>query len=50
MKSANQHVQNGGRTRVLKAETNYFGALVKLIGHATIPTADEERSRAEAAS
>ncbi|WP_404959158.1 hypothetical protein [Streptomyces sp. 147326] len=43
-------VQGGGRTRVLKAETNYSGGLVKLVGYAKIPTVDEERSRTGVAS
>ncbi|MFE9483425.1 hypothetical protein ACFYNM_33085 [Streptomyces spororaveus] len=45
-----QSVQVGGRTRVMKAETNYSGGPVRLIGYATIPASDEARSRAEAAS
>ncbi|MEU9250829.1 hypothetical protein AB0D66_03145 [Streptomyces sp. NPDC048270] len=43
-------VQGGGLTRVLKAETSYSGGVVKLIGYAKIPAADEARSRAEGGS
>ncbi|MFF4430623.1 hypothetical protein ACFYZ4_15810 [Streptomyces sp. NPDC001513] len=45
--SVSHGVQGGGHTRVLKAETPYSGGLVRLIGYARIPTADEERSPAE---
>ncbi|MFD3329015.1 hypothetical protein [Streptomyces sp. NPDC058701] len=43
-------VQEGGLTRVLKAETTYSGGRVKLIGYARIPACDGERSRAEGVS
>ncbi|MFB7255732.1 hypothetical protein [Streptomyces nojiriensis] len=46
-----QHgVQGGGSTRVLKAETNYSGGVVRLVGYAAIPTLEGTRSRSEGAS
>ncbi|KOV27079.1 hypothetical protein ADK90_02985 [Streptomyces sp. XY413] len=40
-------VQGGGTTRVLRAETDYSGGIVILIGYTAIPAPDEARSRAE---
>ncbi|WP_405789670.1 hypothetical protein OG753_21305 [Streptomyces sp. NBC_00029] len=48
--SVSHGVQGGGCTRVLEAESDYAGALLRLVGFAKIPAADVERSRAEAAS
>ncbi|MCX5582096.1 hypothetical protein [Streptomyces erythrochromogenes] len=39
-------VHPGGRTAVMKAETNYSGGLVKLVGFTAIPAPAGERSRA----
>ncbi|MCI4081586.1 hypothetical protein MRQ86_14785 [Streptomyces sp. MMS21 TC-5] len=42
-----QHsVHPGGRTAVMKAETNYSGGLVKLVGFTAIAASSGERSRA----
>ncbi|MFD4864599.1 hypothetical protein [Streptomyces sp. NPDC058412] len=47
-----QHSVQGedGRTRVMKAETNYSGGPVRLVCFATIPVLEGERSRVEVAS
>ncbi|BDH16220.1 hypothetical protein [Streptomyces hygroscopicus] len=41
------HVQGDGRTRVLKAEADYAGAWLHLVGYAKIPAPEAVRSRAE---
>ncbi|MFI5616718.1 hypothetical protein [Streptomyces sp. NPDC051567] len=40
------HVHRNGRTRVLTAETDCAGAELHLVGFATVPAPDRERSRA----
>lgn len=45
--SVTHHVQCNGRTGVLIVHTEYAGARLHLIGYATIPAPDEERSRSE---
>ncbi|MCW7986097.1 hypothetical protein XF35_12585 [Streptomyces platensis subsp. clarensis] len=46
--SISHHVQGDGRTQVLKAEADYAGARLHLVGYAKIPATGEVRSRAEA--
>ncbi|MFJ3962039.1 hypothetical protein [Streptomyces sp. NPDC090036] len=48
--SVSHRVHAHGGTRVLKAETQFAGAWLHLIGFAKTPASEEERSRAGAAS
>ncbi|MCX5296835.1 hypothetical protein OG898_10070 [Streptomyces sp. NBC_00193] len=48
--TVSSHVHAHGRTRVLKVETAYAGAWLRLVGFAKVLDSEVERSRAEVAS